>query len=67
MKSHFFLSSGEVNYESCGDVTKGIEFVGFTKTEHVPDESLFVGNFPVKFEVVEAETVFAQFVVLEPG
>lgn len=67
MKSHFFLSSSEVNYKSCRDVAEGIKFVGLAKTKHIPDESLFVGNFSVKFEMVEAEAVFTQFVVFEPG
>lgn len=67
MQSHFFFSSGEINDKSCRDVTEGIEFIGLAKTKHIPNESLFVGNFPVKFEVVEAEAVLTQFVVFEPS
>lgn len=66
MKREVLLSSGEVDDESGGDVVECVEFVGLAKVDHVPDQALLVGYFAVELEVVEAEAVLSELVVLEP-
>lgn len=66
VEGHVLLASGEVDDEGGGDVAEGVEFVRLAEVEHIPDQTLLVSDFPVELEVVEAEAVLPQSVVLEP-
>lgn len=65
MKSHIFFACSEVYDKGSWDVVEGVEFVGFAKVEHVPDQSLFVRYLSMKFEMIEAVTILTQPVELE--
>lgn len=66
VKREVLLPGGEVDDEGGGDVAECIELVGLAEVDHVPDQPLLVGDFPVELEVVEAQAVLAELVVLEP-
>jgi hypothetical protein len=65
MKCHFLLTSGQIDDKSCGYVAECIELVRLTKIHHIPDQSLLVCYFTMKFEMIETEAVFAKPVVFE--
>jgi hypothetical protein len=65
VKGKIFFPRGEIDYECCGDIRKGIEFIGLAKVDHIPDESLLVGDLTVELEVIEAEAILSEFVVLK--
>lgn len=66
MQSKVFLTCGEIDDKGCRDVRESVEFIGLAEVDHVPDQALFVGDFSVELEVIEAEAVLAELVVLEP-
>ena len=59
MKSHILFPCCEVDDESGGDITEGVELIRLTKIHHVPDQSLLIGYFSVELEVVETHTIFS--------
>lgn len=65
VEGKIFLASGEIDDEGGGDVGEGVEFVALAEGDHVPDQSLLVGEFAVELEVVEGEALAAQLVELE--
>lgn len=59
VQGEVLFAGGEVDDEGGGDVVEGIELVGLAEVDHVPDQSLFVGDLAVELEVIEAQALLA--------
>lgn len=64
--SQVFLTRRQVDDEGGRDEVEDVELVGLAKSDHVPKQPLFVAHLPMKLEVVKAQAVPSESVVLEP-
>lgn len=65
MQSHVLLSSGQVDNVSNRQIIKCIELVWLAKINHVPYQTLLIGDLPMKFEMVITYAILTQVMVFE--
>ena len=65
VQSEVFLTSGEIDDKGGGKIYKSVKFVHLTKVDHVPNESLFIGQFSMELKVVVAEALLTKLMILK--
>lgn len=65
MKCQVLFTSSQINDKSCRDIVKGIQFIGFTKIDHIPNQSLLICNLTMKFKMIKAKALLTKFMILE--